>query len=309
MGTPELTVSEAVGLFASIGLEGIEIIWDDDYGCGLRKGARAGELDELGRRVGDAGLQVCCLTPYMTGIDSSDEATRRRDLEDFRRCIDASQRLRAPCIRVYGGAYRAEQDRQRRPQLEQTLVESLATLGPAAAQAGVLLAVETHFNTLTCSAAETAGLIRRVGHPNVRVLYDQPNLEFSDGERYAEALRLLEGLIALVHVKDLVYKKGVTGGFRSSRVVTVNESERRVSSRIPGEGIIPWPEILPALAAQGFGGWLSLEYERRWYPHDLPPAVEGMKRGGEYLRGLLSRWSAALPADVPPARPDRNGHA
>jgi sugar phosphate isomerase/epimerase len=131
-------------------------------------------------------------------------------------------------------------------------------------------------------------LIRRVNDPKVRALYDQPNLEFSEGEPYPEALRLLEGLIAMVHVKDLVYKKNVSGGFRSSKVVTVDESERRVSSRIPGEGIIPWPEILPALAAQGFAGWLSLEYERRWYPHDLPPAGEGMKRGLEYVRGLLA---------------------
>ena len=104
-----------------------------------------------------------------------------------------------------------------------------------------------------------------------------------------EALRLLEGLIAMVHVKDLVYKEGATGGFTSSKVVTVDESERRVSSRIPGEGIIPWPEILPALAARGFDGWLSLEYERRWYPHDLPPAGEGMRRGFEYLQKLLGR--------------------
>ena len=93
----------------------------------------------------------------------------------------------------------------------------------------------------------------------------------------------------MVHVKDLVYKQGVTGGFTSSKVVTVDESERRVSSRIPGQGIIPWPEILRILAAQGFSGWLSLEYERRWYPHDLPPAADGMRQGREYLQGLLAR--------------------
>jgi len=33
MGTPELSLPEAVGLFASVGLDGIEIIWDDDYGA------------------------------------------------------------------------------------------------------------------------------------------------------------------------------------------------------------------------------------------------------------------------------------
>jgi L-ribulose-5-phosphate 3-epimerase len=299
MGTPEHTLPEAIDLFASIGLEGVEIIWDDEYKCALRKGASAGELAELGRRLRDHGLKPSCLTPYMTGIDSVDPKTRRSDVEDFRRCIDAAGVLGATCIRVYGGAYQPAVDRERRAQLEEVLVESLITLGAAAAQTGVVLAVETHFNTLTCGAAETAALVRRVGHPSVQVLYDQPNLEFSDGEAFPEALRLLEGLIAMVHVKDLVYKKDVTGAFSSSRVVTVDESERRVSSRIPGQGIVPWPAILPALAAQGFEGWLSLEYERRWYPYDLPPAREGMKQGFEYIKALLARME---PADRGPTR-------
>jgi L-ribulose-5-phosphate 3-epimerase len=288
MGTPEHTLAEAVALFSSLGLDGIEIIWDDEYRCALRKGATAAELAELKGRLQEHDLELCCLTPYMTGIDSLEPKTRRRDIEDFRRCIDTAGILGAPCIRVYGGGYQPARDRAQRPQLEEALVESLSVLGREAAAAGVVLAVETHFNTLTCTAAQTAGLVRRVGHPQVRVLYDQPNLEFSEGEPYQEALGLLEGLIAMVHVKDLVYKEGVTGGFKSAKVVTVDESERRVSSRIPGQGIIPWPEILPALARQGFEGWLSLEYERRWYPHDLPPAAEGMKEGLRYVRGLLA---------------------
>jgi L-ribulose-5-phosphate 3-epimerase len=173
--------------------------------------------------------------------------------------------------------------------LEEILIDSLRRLGEEAAEAGVVLAVETHFNTLTCSASETADIVRRVNHPNVLVLYDQPNLEFSEGEKHSQALEILKGLIAMVHVKDLVYKEGISGGFISSKVVTVDESERRISSRIPGEGIIPWPEILPALAAQGFDDWLSLEYERRWYPHDLPPAAEGMKKGLNYMRSLVAK--------------------
>jgi sugar phosphate isomerase/epimerase len=288
MGVPEHTLPEAISLFSTIGLDGIEIIWDDEYRCALRKTARAAELAELKRMLADHGLEPCCLTPYMSGINSLETATRRRDVEDFRRCINAAGALGARCIRVYGGAYLPEEDRERRPQLEEKLVDSLNTLGREAAGSGVFLAVETHFNTLTCSAAETASLIRRIGHPNVRVLYDQPNLEFSEGENYTEALRLLEDLIVMVHVKDLVYKRGVTGHFKSSKVFTVDASERRVMSRIPGQGIIPWTEILKALSAQGFDGWLSLEYERRWYPQDLPPAREGMKQGLQYIRELLS---------------------
>ena len=289
MGTPELTLGEAITLFSSQGFDGIEIIWDDDFKCALPKRAANKDLSELKRNLAESDLEVCCLTPYMFGINALDVDQRRRDLEDFQRCINAADRLRASCIRVYGGGYNPEKDGEKRHDLEEILIDSLRRLGEEAAEVGVVLAVETHFNTLTCSASETADIVRRVNHPNVLVLYDQPNLEFSEGEKHSQALEILKGLIAMVHVKDLVYKEGISGGFISSQVVTVDESERRISSRIPGEGIIPWPEILPALAAQGFDDWLSLEYERRWYPHDLPPAAEGMKKGLNYMRSLVAK--------------------
>lgn len=287
MGTPELTLEEAVRLFARIGLDGIEIIWDDDYRCALPKRAPAEAAASLARLVADNGLAVACLTPYMVDIGSADDAVRQRDLDDFSRCIDAAARLGAPCIRVYGGAYLAASESTERGGKEDRAVASLRALGDRAAPAGVTLAVETHFNTLTCTAEETARIVRRVDHPRVRVLYDQPNLEFSEGEPYDMALRLLEGLVAMVHVKDLVFKEGAAKRFTADKVVKVDESVRRVRSRIPGEGIVPWPKILSALAAQGFAGWLSLEYERRWHPDDLPPAEDGMRRGAEYVRSLM----------------------
>ena len=38
------------------------------------------------------------------------------------------------------------------------------------------------------------------------------------------------------------------------------------------------------LSDSGYDGWLSLEYERRWYPEQLPDAAIGMKKSAEYLR-------------------------
>jgi len=291
MGTPELTLREAIALFSSQGFDGIEIIWDDGFKCALPKRAAEKDLSELKKNLEESGLEVCCLTPYMFSINALDVDQRRRDLEDFQRCIDVGGRVGASCIRVYGGGYNPEKDRVKRQDLEEILIDSLRRLGEKTTEAEVVLAVETHFNTLTCTASQTADIVRRVNHPNVQVLYDQPNLEFSDGEKHSQALEILKGLIAMVHVKDLVYKEDISGGFTSSQIVTVDESERRVSSRIPGEGIIPWPEILPALEAQGFDDWLSLEYERRWYPHDLPPAAEGMKKGLDYMRSLAAKLS------------------
>lgn len=291
MGTPEYTLDEAVTLFSTLGFDGIEIIWDDNYGCALRKNASLESLKKFKQRVQDSHLDVACLTPYMTEINSLNKEHVQRDVEDFMRCIEVASELECPCIRVYGGSYMREQEASVRARKEQQLIESLHTLGHKAAKFGVVFVVETHFNTLTCTAVETAWIIRRVNHPNVKVLYDQPNLGFVGAEEYQEALKLLEGLIKMVHVKDFVFKDPEKRAFKASYVTNVKVSERIIRSKIPGEGIMPWPEIINALKAQRFNGYLSLEYERRWHPEDLPLADEGMKKGLDYIRTLTTEHS------------------
>ena len=87
-----------------------------------------------------------------------------------------------------------------------------------------------------------------------------------------------------MHVKDLVFKEGVA--FTSSDVAHPKEEERNVYTRIVGEGVLPWPEILRAVKERGYDGWLSLEYERRWHPDDIPDASIGMKKSLDYLRSI-----------------------
>ena len=157
-------------------------------------------------------------------------------------------------------------------------------LGDAAAEKGVTLVIENHFNTMAVSAKESAALIKEIDHPAVRILYDQANLTFTENEGYEEALPLQQQYVAYMHVKDLVFKEGVA--FSSSNVARPDESERNVYTRIVGEGVIPWPEILRAVKARGYDGWLSLEYERRWHPDDIPDASIGMKQSLEYLRRI-----------------------
>jgi sugar phosphate isomerase/epimerase len=54
-----------------------------------------------------------------------------------------------------------------------------------------------------------------------------------------------------------------------------------------GEGILEWPAILKSVKAHGYDGWLSLEYERRWHPDDIPDASIGMKKSIDYLKSIL----------------------
>jgi sugar phosphate isomerase/epimerase len=52
-----------------------------------------------------------------------------------------------------------------------------------------------------------------------------------------------------------------------------------------GQGIIPWAQIIGALSDHGYKGFYSLEYERRWFPDQLPPPAVGMKQCLDFLRG------------------------
>jgi sugar phosphate isomerase/epimerase len=74
----------------------------------------------------------------------------------------------------------------------------------------------------------------------------------------------------------------------TSGVVEALPPEAKPSiSRVLGEGILPWEKIIALLKRSGYDGWLSLEYERRWYPDLLPPAEIGMKAGADLLRRIL----------------------
>ena len=50
----------------------------------------------------------------------------------------------------------------------------------------------------------------------------------------------------------------------------------------------PWPQILAALLRQGYDDLLSIEYEYRWHPQDLPTPEDGFRESAAALRGMLT---------------------
>lgn len=281
MGTPDMAVPDALRLFKMAGLNAAEIIWQNDYAAAIAETASDAEVDGVRRAAQDLGLPIVCLTPYMTDLNSLDNAARERDLARFRRCIQVAERLDCHRMRVYGGRWLSG-DEERDAKWAR-LVESLLLLGDVAQRAGVTLCVENHFNTMTVTAADTAALVQQVGHPAVGILYDQCNLVMTHSEPYTAALPLQRPWIRHVHIKDIVFVHP-DRAFTSSSVATVEPEARIVKSRVVGDGIVEWPAILADLYAGGYDGYVSLEYEYRWNPQDLPPPAAGLRRGAEGLR-------------------------
>jgi len=284
MGTPEYTVSEAIRLFRDIGIHGAEIVVQDGYRSGISCACSIEELDTVKKTAKENGIEICCLTPYNSRFNELDDAVRQSEIECICRVIDACDYLGARFIRIYGGNLQAG-DYDNLADRRAKLVESMRFLGSRATEKHVTLVIENHFNTMAVSASECADLIRDIDHSAVRILYDQANLSFTGKEDYEDAIAIQQEYVAYMHVKDLVFKEGVT--FTSSEVSHPEESKRNVFTRIVGEGIIKWPEILDMVKQRGYDGWLSLEYERRWHPDDIPDASIGMKKSADYLKTLI----------------------
>jgi len=284
MGTPEHSLAEAFDLFARIGLAGAEVVWQADYRCGLDPASDPASLAAVARQARDAGVQIVAVTPYDNLFNSLDPAEREGAVESFGRALAAAPVLGARWVRLYGGRFLPGDGRWEERWAR--LVDSVSALGDRAERSGVTICVETHFNTMADTAARAAALVRQVGHRHVRVLYDQPNLGFMGAEAWSDALPLLRGLIAYVHVKDFAFK-GDQRAFAASDVTHVEEEARIVRSCVVGDGVVPWPEILRALRDGGYDGVFSFEYERRWHPQDLPPASVGMAASAARVRAWL----------------------
>lgn len=283
MGTPEYTVAEAIDLFGRLGLEGIEAIVHDGYRSAIRAGASRALLREFRERAEGQGLRFAAITPYPTDLNSPDPkiAGAHRDL--LLRALDIAHALGAGCVRAYAGRETGGPGREERLR---RLVEGVRGPAEAAAKAGVRLGFENHFNTLADSAAATVEVVRAVNHPAIGILYDQANLTMLGAEEYRETIPLQAPYLVHVHVKDLVFKDRPPE--TTSGAVESLPAEAKPTISVPvGAGILPWPEILAELKRTGYDGWLSIEYERRWYPELLPPAERGMKAGADLLRRIL----------------------
>ena len=129
--------------------------------------------------------------------------------------------------------------------------EALNRAAPIAAEAGIGLLLEPlntivdHKGYFLDSTAEALEIIRRVGHPSVRLLYDIYHSTVM-GENPTEVLRGSGDLVGHVHIAD------VPGRHE------------------PGTGTIDWAKELTTLRLAGYEGWLGLEF---WPLHDTESSL------------------------------------
>jgi sugar phosphate isomerase/epimerase len=266
MATPELSVPEAMDLMGSLGLEGIEIIVGQDYRCSLPLEMPRQKLRNVKTHAQHAGLQIAQVVPYAWAVNHSDASHRQAAVDVLKRACDLASALGCRCVRLFAGAEVSETVWDE--SLER-LVTSLSEVGDYALPLGLQLNIENHPGTMATSARNTVEIVEALGQPLFGILYDQGNLMELGAEGPAEAIALQQPYIRHVHVKDIKWE----GGLRTATLL--------------GQGHVPWKETLALLAATGYDGWLSLEYERRWHPEQLPDAAVGLVQARDFIRDRL----------------------
>lgn len=262
MATPNLPVSEAIALFSSIGLDGIEIVAQE--GGAFLINDPEEKVKAVVKQAKALPCGVVTLTPYYWDINNIDPKIAEAEIAGMKKSIDLAAFMGAQFVRAYGGK---EEAGGSRVENYKNAVEALKEIGAYASKAKVTVLVENHPGTVTRTGEDTYRLINAVGSDSVKALYDPANVLHDTTEDWEKTYEVQKDIIGYVHVKDFF----------------MVDNERKAC--VVGKGIVPWDKIMKKLS--GYDGFLSFEYEKRWYPDQLPDAEVGVKMCADYIRSLI----------------------
>jgi D-psicose/D-tagatose/L-ribulose 3-epimerase len=194
---------------------------------------------ELGSRLDALGLERLGVSARSTDDDptSADPAVRAEAAAATRANIDSAAAMGAPLVcgplgaplGVFSGAPPTAEEKAR-------AVDYLQEVAPYAEERGVTIVLEylNRFEMyLTNTAADLAALVREVGHPSVRMMYDTFHAHIEEKDPRS-ALQACKDVLVHVHL---------------------SENDRST----PGAGQVEWEETFAALKEIDYDGWVVIE--------------------------------------------------
>lgn len=205
------------------------------------------QLDALGL----ARTAVSAIGDPSLDLISPDATVRRRAVDRMRWVLDCTAELGAD--RVSGPLHSVlGQFSGSGPTADELsrAVESQQQIGEHAANVGVTVGLEA-LNRFECYLVNTmddlAALVRRIGHPNIRAMYDTFHANIEEADPLGALTR---NRAEVVHIH-------------------ISENDRGV----PGRGNIPWADTFAAIRSIGYDDWLTIEAFGRGLP-DLAAATK-----------------------------------
>ena len=239
IGCPEWTWSEIYTMAHDLGYSGIEIRGlGEEITASRARPFLPEECENTKATLERLGLTVSCFSSNCVLSDprNADEAVR--EIEEYIRLASV---MGARYIRVLADAHPAPEG-----EIDDAYVAGLlARLGSAAESKGVVLLVES--NGVYADTARLANLICAVGSPAVAVLWDihHPYRYFHESPETTWAN--IGAFVRYIHMKDSALR--ADGG---------------VCYRMLGSGDLPLASFFSVLKDNGYEGFVSLEWVKRW---------------------------------------------
>jgi len=258
---PDTTLARAVALGRSWGYTGVELRLID--GELIDPAMPSADRVAVLRTASAAGLPI-------VAVDSSIRLTDDDPGPELRQFLELASDWESPLVRVFGGALPdgdhpgAAAERQARLTAAARILDAAAGV---AERLGVAIGVETHDSF--SAARVVAELLAMVESPSVGAVWDSHH-PYRMGERPAEIYAAIGSRLLLAQVKDARRAPERADGWQLVLL---------------GDGEVPVREMLAVLAAGGYDGWISVEWEKRWHREIEEPEVALP----QHLR-LLETW-------------------
>jgi sugar phosphate isomerase/epimerase len=253
LGCPTWSIDQVVDAAVAYGYDGVE--WRLIDGNVIDPVAGRARVERAVRSCRQRGVEVCALdTSCRFNLPAPGD--REAQVADLGRWIALAQAVQVPLLRVFGGASPASNPTGADEGVENGWVAgALRAAAPEAAAAGVTVALETH--DAFSSARRTAAVLHMVDSAHVGAIWDSHH-PYRVGETPEQVLEALGSYLVHVHVKDA--RRQAPGGEDWQLLLM-------------GEGEVPVREQVQLLAHRGYGGWVCVEWEKKWHPEIPEPEV------------------------------------
>ncbi len=256
LGCPEWDFSRIEQECNRLAIHGIEVrgingVMDPekiDWPATLTTGAPADGLKVIG---------------FGTSVNFHDATAYENNIADGKLAIDMCKQQNIPFIRVFG-------DRIESPEEEQSVIDRIITglktlcdySSSISAEVSVLLETHGDINTIE----RLSPIISALGSDrHFGIIWDIQHSHRAYGVDFMPFYNLIKPYVHHMHIKDFVFETG--------------------KCVMMGHGDIPVRAIVRAILADGYNGYFSFEWEKKWHP-DIEEPDEAFPQFVEYMRSL-----------------------
>lgn len=264
LGCPGWTFPHAVAQAAQAGYQALEVrIYNGDI---IPADLPAQDRAAWRRTLSAHNLRVIGLGAS-TRFAFADAATRAANLRDLTAYLELAADLEVPMVRTFGSP--GQLDIPMRDAINY-VADALNAASATAERLGVDIILETH--DAFCKGVDVAAVLAQVPSRAVGAVWDVHH-PYRMGEDIETTWQVLGPRVKHVHIKDA--RRRADGSWQLVLL---------------GHGEVPCRAVVELLHREGYQGYLSVEWEKKWHPEIEEPEVALPQHAT-----LLREWMAALP--------------